>query len=139
MTLMTVLVDLRREECEELLRSATVGRLGVILRGRPQIVPVNHVYDERFGGVAFPVFPSTELMDAALDWPSSAFEVDGTSADGTGWSVLVVGPAERICDGDEIARLSRLRTTPWVNPDAAEWFRIVPEQITGRRIWATGA
>ena len=106
MSVMTVLVDIDPLECADLLAASTFGRLGVIVEGRPEIFPVNHVYDRQTGCVAFPTNARTKLH-AALDWPWVAFEVDGVQPDGRGgWSVLVVGSAEVITDPEDIARLA---------------------------------
>jgi uncharacterized protein len=49
-----------------LLAAATLGRLGVIVDGRPEVFPVNHVYDHESGYVVFPRKARTTLH-AALD------------------------------------------------------------------------
>lgn len=129
-------VEISTEECTRLLTSAVLGRLGVVVDGRPQIFPVKHVYDSASGCVAFPTQPGTKLR-AALSWPFVAFEVDGLGPDDNGgWSVLVVGSAEEITDPDEIRRLATLRDVHWVAGRSARWVRIVPERVTGRRISA---
>ena len=76
MSVTTFLVDIPPEACADLLEGATLGRLGVIVDGRPEIFPVNHVYDRPSGHVVFPTNDGTKLH-AALDWPWVAFEVDG--------------------------------------------------------------
>jgi hypothetical protein len=48
-----------------------------IVNGRPQIFPVNHVYDRPSGCVVFPTRAGIKLH-GALDWPWVAFEVDGS-------------------------------------------------------------
>jgi hypothetical protein len=136
MATMTYLVDIDLEGCQELLASAALGRLGVIVDGRPEVYPVNHVFDRETGCVAFPSRVDRKHR-AALNWPSVAFEVDGVSEDGdSAWSVLVVGPAEPITDPDVIERLARARRPLWVGGPTVQWLRIVPERITGRRISA---
>ena len=42
------------EECRRLLAQTVLGRLGVIVAGRPEMYPVNHVFDAEHDGVAFP-------------------------------------------------------------------------------------
>ena len=133
----TFLVDIKPKTCAELLEAATLGRLGVILDGRPEIFPVNHVYDRVSGCVVFPTNDRTKLH-AALDWPWVAFEVDGVDdSDTSGWSVLVVGRAEEITDPEEITRLTGQRHVPWRADSAVHWLRIVPSKVTGRRICAS--
>lgn len=131
----TWLISITQVECEHLLAEASLGRLGVIVDGRPEIYPVNHVFDHERRCVAFPTNAMTKLH-AALHWPFVAFEVDAMDeADSSGWSVLVVGHAEEITDDDEIARLSGRRTAVWRSGERVHWIRVVPEKVTGRRIF----
>ena len=104
----TILIDIEPDDCADLLGSAPIGRLGVVVHGHPEIFPVNHVYDRESGCVVFPTDARTKLH-AALNEPEVAFEVDGVSPEGDrGWSVLVVGHAEEITDPDTIARVARV-------------------------------
>jgi nitroimidazol reductase NimA-like FMN-containing flavoprotein (pyridoxamine 5'-phosphate oxidase superfamily) len=128
----TWLVHLTRAECEELLGTADLGRLGVLVDGKPEVFPVCHVYVD--GAIAFPTSDSTK-MHAALEWPYVGFEVDGIEDDGmTGWSVMVTGRAEEIEDRAEQERLAALRAVPWRTSPSLRWIRIVPAEISGRRI-----
>lgn len=135
----TWLIEIPAEECENLLAAATLGRLGVVVDGRPEIFPVNHVYDRQAGCVTFPTDAGTKLH-GALGWPWVAYEVDGIEpGDQGGWSVLVVGSAEEISDRAEIARLAAGRQVLWRTGDSVRWLRIVPSKVTGRRVSATTA
>jgi nitroimidazol reductase NimA-like FMN-containing flavoprotein (pyridoxamine 5'-phosphate oxidase superfamily) len=132
----TWLIDISADDCADLLAASPVGRVGVIVNGRPQIFPVNHVYDRQSGCVVFPTRAGTKLH-AALDWPWVAFEVDGLDREGDGgWSVLLVGRAEEITDPAEIARATAARTTLWAAGRGTHWVRIVPSEVTARRISA---
>lgn len=134
--LQTWLIDIAPDECADLLATAELGRLGVIVHGRPEIFPVNHVYDRHSGCVVFPTKHRTKLQ-AALDWPWVAFEVDGLDPGGSGgWSVLVVGQAEAVLDPDDVARAAGERRVLWVSGPGIHWVRIVPSKVTGRRISA---
>ena len=137
MAVQTLLVDITEEECEDLLEIATLGRLGVIVDGHPEIFPVSHVFDRQSGCVAFPTNERTKLH-AALSWPWVAFEVDGLEPDDSGWSVLVVGAATEMTDPVEVSRVSALRRTRWAAGPGRRWVRINPSKVTGRRIrsWA---
>ena len=134
MTVQTLLRDLSDGECDDLLAAAPVGRLGVVVGGRPEIFPVNHVFDRASRSIVFPTRDAVKLH-AAFDWPFVAFEVDG-GADDTegGWSVLVVGRAEEVTDPAVIARCRRERTVRWGSGPNARWLRVVPSKVTGRRI-----
>ena len=131
-----VLIALDPEDCADLLASAPLGRLAVVVDGRPEVFPVNHVYDRASGCVAFASQPGTKL-DAALRGSWVAFEADGVSADGSrGWSVLVVGRAEVIDAPETIARMDQGRDRLWRTVGNARWVRVVPSKMTGRRICA---
>ena len=135
MTTATWILEITRAECESLLAQTSLGRLGVVVDGRPEIFPVNHVFDSETGRVAFPTNARTKLH-AALHWPYVAYEVDAMDPpDASGWSVLVVGRAEEITDEDDIARLSAERDAVWRTDDRVHWIGIVPEKVTGRRIF----
>jgi nitroimidazol reductase NimA-like FMN-containing flavoprotein (pyridoxamine 5'-phosphate oxidase superfamily) len=138
MTAQTYLIEIHPDDCAELLATSTCGRLGVIVDGRPEIFPVNHVYDRLKDCVVFPTNARTKLH-AALNWPWVAFEVDGLHDEGggCGWSVLVVGRAEEITDPEEVARMARERHVPWRSGDTERWVRIVPSKVTGRTILAS--
>lgn len=136
MAIHTWRVEIPPEECEELLAGSVLGRLGVIVDGRPEIFPVCHVYDAPTRSIVFPTNERTKWR-AALGWPWVAFEVDGMDADRTtGWSVAVVGRVEEVEDPTEVARLARRRTVAWMGgcDPATRWLRIVPVKTTGWRI-----
>jgi nitroimidazol reductase NimA-like FMN-containing flavoprotein (pyridoxamine 5'-phosphate oxidase superfamily) len=138
MNVQTWLVELSVDECARLLESAVVGRLGVVIQGRPEIFPVSHVYDAQLGSVAFPTGGHTKIQ-AALEWPWVAYEVDGLDdATETAWSVHVVGRAVEITDAELIERLTRLRAerVRWISGDTVRWLRIESVKVTGRRIQA---
>jgi uncharacterized protein len=132
MTQRTWQTSLPPEECAALLKRAVVGRLGVVIDGKPEVFPVCHVYED--GCVIFPTNQGTK-MHAALGWPWVGFEVDAIDADGqTAQSVMISGRAEEITDPAIIERVASIRTLPWRTETTVRWLRIVPEQMTGRRI-----
>jgi hypothetical protein len=135
MAIHTWRIEIPPGECAE-LAGAVLGRLGVIVDGRPEIFPVNHVYGPSTGSIVFPTNERTKWR-AALDWPWVAFEVDGMDPDRTGgWSVAIVGRAEEMTDPTEIAGARQRRAVPWGagGGPATHWLRIVPTKITGWRI-----
>ena len=132
MGLHTWLIEIPEEECRSLLAAATIGRVAVVVDGRPEIFPVNHVVDSTTGDVAFATRPGTKLH-GCLDWPWVAFEVDGTEPDG-GWSVALVGRAEEVGDDEVVHGLGVLGDERWAADPQMRWVRIVPDKLTGRRI-----
>ncbi len=130
----TSVVDLGQDECETLLAEAVVGRLGVVVDGRPEIFPVCHVFVD--GSVAFPTNEGTKLS-AAESWPSVVFEIDGVESSGfAGWSVVVKGHLERIEHEAETTALARQRVALWRTGPSARWVRLVASETTGRRLEA---
>jgi nitroimidazol reductase NimA-like FMN-containing flavoprotein (pyridoxamine 5'-phosphate oxidase superfamily) len=122
-------------ECLRLLGSHHLGRLAVVVDGRPLIFPVNYAMSGRH--VVFRSGAGTKVH-AAVD-RAVAFEIDGL--DGlyhTGWSVLVVGTAYEERDPAHLEELARLPFTTWVSGEKAHWLRIAGGAITGRRIVRSG-
>ena len=130
----TWLEELGDAVCRRLLAGAEIGRLGVVVDGKPAIFPVNHVWDDETGSVVFPSNARTKLHAATSGSPV-AFEVDGTDDGGrSAWSVVVVGPAEEVTDAALVERAAARRVPLWAVGPYTHWLRIVPERITGRRI-----
>lgn len=134
-TAQTWLIHLSPSECARRLTESTLGRLAVIVSGRPEVFPVNHVVDDKTGHVVFPTLDGTKLH-GAVDWPWIGFEIDGVDPNGDGWSVMVVGRAEELTDAETIERVRSERTPRWVASGSERWLRIVPSKTTGRRIRA---
>ena len=86
--------------CWALLRDSEVGRLAVVVDGRPDIYPVNFVVDH--ASVVIRTGAGTKL--AALGHGAAvAFEADGYDAvAGEAWSVVVKGDVERHEDMQEM-------------------------------------
>lgn len=67
-----------------------------------------------------------------------AFEVDHIDeALGQGWSVLVRGQAHRVLQAGELRHVRETAAVvPWAHGPRETYVRIVPSQISGRRIEA---
>jgi nitroimidazol reductase NimA-like FMN-containing flavoprotein (pyridoxamine 5'-phosphate oxidase superfamily) len=126
--------DLPRGECERLLGGHALGRLGLVVDGQPFILPLNYAHGGN-GEIVFRTASGTLLNEASLR--RVAFEVDAIDAQAhDGWSVLVTGFCRDITDAIDADSVA-LRTLPlvaWAPGDRDEWFKIVPAQVTGRRI-----
>ena len=97
------LVIIERAECFDLLAREEVGRLAVVVGGRPEIFPVNYVVEG--DGVVFRTDPGTKLA-GAIRGPV-AFEVDHLDrATRTAWSVILHGHAQQATafDSPELPR-----------------------------------
>lgn len=120
------------DECLELLRSRSFGRVGVRIADAPAILPVNYaLLDDQ---VVFRTDPGTKLS-AALMGVRVAFEIDDADpATSSGWSVLVVGYSEEIRDQATLDRVDALDLERWVAEGLDFVVRIRTHSITGRRL-----
>jgi uncharacterized protein len=124
----TRLEELTREDCMRLVGQHSIGRLAVAVPGRPPIVvPLNYVVDEEV--VVFRSDPGTKL-DLATRL-SVSFQVDAYDpTHRTGWSVLIQGLAVEA----DPSELDHLGLDPWAGGDKAHWVRVLPLEVSGRRI-----
>jgi len=121
------ITEIAYRECVELLRSQSVGHLGVVVRGRPEIFPVNYALDSS-GSVVLRTAVGTKLVAAVNH--HVVFEVDRFDTDmRSGWSVVVHGVAQQtgsVAEGDR-------PLVSW-RDDASYLLRITSTSITGRQI-----
>lgn len=127
-------------QCLALLRSRPLGRLAYVTAGTPTVVPVNHLVDG--SAVVIRSFAGAKLHAALVEAPV-AFQLDDHDPSrGTGWSVLVTGRATIIDDDDQTARYEA-DLDSWAMetaaPDTVTWIRIVPDEVSGRRLRRTHA
>jgi nitroimidazol reductase NimA-like FMN-containing flavoprotein (pyridoxamine 5'-phosphate oxidase superfamily) len=124
---------LGRSECIELLtHESFVGRVGLVVDGRPLVLPVNYMVDR--GTVVFCTAEGTKL-NAVVGGADVAFEVDEhRSLRHAGWSVLVRGRAEVVTDETDLAHLRKGPLRPWAKGARASWVRIPLDEVSGRRI-----
>jgi nitroimidazol reductase NimA-like FMN-containing flavoprotein (pyridoxamine 5'-phosphate oxidase superfamily) len=118
-----------RDECIEMLRDHTFGRVGMRIADEPVILPVFYalVGDE----VVFRTDPGTKLIAAVLE-TRVAFEVDDAAG---GWSVLVVGHAHEMRSPSLDTTSARERLDDyWPSGERDRVVRIESEKITGRRL-----
>ena len=122
---------LDRRQCLELLQSVRVGRLVFTEDALPAVQPVN--FRLWHGDVVIRVAGGTKLVVAARNLVV-AFEADEFDPDlHTGWSVTVVGHAQRVTDVNELVELSGTFVEPWVEGRRDQFVRIRTEKVTGRR------
>lgn len=128
--------ELSASQCWAQLRSQKVGRLGVVVDGRPEIFPLNHAVDH--GSIVLRTVAGTKLAAASRQFV--AFEVDGyDDATGEAWSVVVKGFAEPITQVHEVIDALELPLIPWQPGPKPHFLRIVPELLTGRRFQVVAA
>jgi nitroimidazol reductase NimA-like FMN-containing flavoprotein (pyridoxamine 5'-phosphate oxidase superfamily) len=126
------LEQLAEEECLDLLRSATLGRVSLHIGDTPAILPINYaMLDDH---VVFKTAAGSKLS-AAIMGVRVAFEVDEVDeSTGAAWSVLVVGYAEQIRDEATLARVNALGLESWSPGHLPFIVRIDTRQISGRRV-----
>lgn len=125
-------VHLTPDQCLQLLGSTRIGRLGVIVAGRPEIYSVNHTLLD--GDILFRSGSGTKLDAAAGQYV--AYQADGFDPNTTiAWSVLVGGVA-RVLQLHETLDLLRLPVFPWEPGAKPHLVRIHPETISGRQFVA---
>ncbi|RFU39581.1 pyridoxamine 5'-phosphate oxidase family protein [Actinomadura logoneensis] len=124
---------LDRTACLRLLETAAVGRVAWTgAGGRTVVLPVNFFLDG--DAIVFRSAPGDKL-DAVRTGRELAFEADDTEpALRTGWSVLVHGVATVVDDPADAARLADRSPAAWFELPEASFVRVVPEEITGRRL-----
>ena len=92
------------------------------------------VYALLDGDVVFRTAPGEKLIAAALN-RTVAFEVDQYDVSArSGWSVNVVGTAEEVVGGHELARVRALGLEPWAGEFRDRFVRIRAEAVSGRRV-----
>jgi nitroimidazol reductase NimA-like FMN-containing flavoprotein (pyridoxamine 5'-phosphate oxidase superfamily) len=125
------MTHLTETECQVLLATVDVGRLGISIMNEPDIFPVNFVADR--GGVVFRTAEGTKLAASVLG-RAVAFEIDGYDADdGEAWSVVIKGHAVEIEEMYALFDAEELPLFPWHAGSKHRFVRIVPHEVTGRR------
>lgn len=127
-----VVSKLGQAECRQLITPGGVGRIAFTTLDGPVIIPVN------FAVLADTIVIRTAegtVIDGHADG-QVALEVDHIDeALRQGWSVLVRGPAHRVTHPAELGRLQEdAAVWPWPGGEREVYVRIIPSQITGRRI-----
>lgn len=111
------------------LRRERLGRVAVIVQGRPEIFPVNHVVDH--GTLVFRTTLGTKLR-AMLAGPV-CFEADGYDlATGQAWSVMVKGHATEVTRLYDVLDAARLPLAPWQAGNKPRVVRIEADEVSGR-------
>jgi nitroimidazol reductase NimA-like FMN-containing flavoprotein (pyridoxamine 5'-phosphate oxidase superfamily) len=129
------LVRLGVLECQQLIAPGGVGRIVFISERGPVAFPVNYRLDE--DDVVFRTAGDSDLVDR-VGKDAASFEVDHIDgATRHGWSVLMTGSLRLVDDPDERARLDDLGIEPWAGGDRDVFLRLVPFEMSGRRVDAS--
>lgn len=121
---------LSRQECLSYLSKEVVGRVAVSTAALPAIYTVLFALSDDH--VVLRVTPESRLR-RALSRSVVAFSVDHFDpCRATGWSVLVRGVGEDVCDPELVARLQRLPLPSWsASPQADCFMRLPTEHVSG--------
>jgi nitroimidazol reductase NimA-like FMN-containing flavoprotein (pyridoxamine 5'-phosphate oxidase superfamily) len=127
-----LLQKLSPDECFDLLEPGGVGRVGFSSVSGVMILPVNFALRKRT--VVFRTAPDSLL--AAYANGRVSFQADRVDEERReGWSVLVHGHAHVVTAEHDVRDLEdRTQVQPWAAGARDVYVRIVPTQITGRRI-----
>jgi uncharacterized protein len=121
-------------ECMRLLATQQIGRLGISGKRFPLIMPFNYALDR--GVIVIRTHAGSPL--SAADHANVAFEVDEIDRrTRSGWSVLVHALAEDVTEAHQADLVERMQATgvkPWAPGEHGRWMRLIPQEITGRRI-----
>ncbi len=120
------------DECWSLIAGRTVGRLGVAIKNRPDIFPVNYRVVERT--LLLRTAAGVKLAAATLG-VGVAFEVDDfDEVTHHGWSVVIHGTAHELESLDERLEAESSPPIPWATSQKDRFVRVDVEEISGRRI-----
>jgi nitroimidazol reductase NimA-like FMN-containing flavoprotein (pyridoxamine 5'-phosphate oxidase superfamily) len=120
--------ELSEQECWELLRRARFGRLGYLLAGAVNIVPINAVVDG--DRLVFRTAEGSKLLGIHMS-DDVVFEVDETDA-GEAVSVVARGRA-RVLSGAEEEQAGALPLRPMAPSWKGTFVQIQVSEVTGRR------
>lgn len=123
---------LAQDECVNLLRTASIGRLGLTAGSLPIILPLNFAVDGE--SIVFCTEPGAKLS-AARAADVVCLEVDDADVmNHEGWSVLVTGRLREITEAAELATAHRLPLAPWKPTTSPHYVRLPMELVSGRRL-----
>ncbi|ACZ87631.1 pyridoxamine 5'-phosphate oxidase family protein [Streptosporangium roseum] len=128
---------LEAEECLRLIAPGGVGRVAFNEPGGPAILPVNYVLRDNSvivrTAVGGPLDDNLRTGVQGVEF-KIAFEIDRIDdASREGWSVLIRGGAHHV-SADEQAAAATSGVQPWAGGERELYLKIVPAEITGRRI-----
>jgi uncharacterized protein len=131
---MSTPIEMKVDECLDLLRTNVVGRVALSTPVGPRIVPVNYgMYGD--DTIVFRTTPYSEL--GTYGWNTElAFEIDHIDYDQhQGWSVVAFGRGELVEDPDELVDIRRSwDPRPWAEGQRNLYMKLTWHNITGRRL-----
>lgn len=129
------LAELSDHECYLRLGATHLGRVALSVGALPRVFPVHYALLGRD-----PVFRTDAgaKLSAAAQGNVVCLEIDDAVPEyHTGWSVMVIGPAEILADPVDLAAAARLPLKPWVG-DGDSFVRVSATLVSGREILPPG-
>ncbi|MFH9348717.1 pyridoxamine 5'-phosphate oxidase family protein [Kitasatospora sp. NPDC017646] len=127
---------LSEAECLRLLSTVPVGRVVYTEHALPAVLPVS--FEVLDGRLVLAVRRGSATA-RGLDGTVVAFQADLLDpVTRTGWSVLVHGRADAVSDPEQVRRVLRSGLRPWVGDPEPLFIALVPELVSGRRLFPTG-
>ncbi len=127
---------LTRYESLRFLATVPIGRIIFTRRALPAVELIHFALDN--GDIVIRATPgdalAADIRDAVV-----AFEADSLDvAHQAGWSVAIIGRSRVVTDPGDIDRLRTIGLRSWGAGEAAQFIRISPELLNGRRLRAHG-
>lgn len=129
------LVELSDQDCYQRLAAGHLCRIALSVDALPRVFPVHYALLGRD-----PVFRTDAgtKLSAAAGGNVVCLEIDDAAPEvHTGWSVMVVGPAEILVDPVDLEAAAELPLRPWVGRGDA-FVRITATLVSGREIIPVG-
>ncbi|MFF2042051.1 pyridoxamine 5'-phosphate oxidase family protein [Kitasatospora sp. NPDC058170] len=124
-------------ECLRLLSTVPVGRVVYTEHALPAVLPVS--FQVAADGRLLLAVRRLSTTARCLDGTVVAFQADLLDpATRTGWSVLVHGRADVVRDAEQYRRALRSGLRPWVGDPDPMFVALVPELVSGRRLFPLG-
>jgi nitroimidazol reductase NimA-like FMN-containing flavoprotein (pyridoxamine 5'-phosphate oxidase superfamily) len=120
---------LSEEDCWDLLRANTLGRIATSAGGVVDIFPINFYADG--SSILFRTAPGDKLVELTAN-EKVAFEVDGFT-ESVAWSVVAQGTARALDRQSEVDEAELLPVNSWIPTLKSVYVRITPHSLTGRR------
>lgn len=123
-----VVTKLKKDECWDLLRDNTFGRIAYHLRGRSRITPINYSVDgER---IVFRTAEGSKFFALKVE-DNVALQIDHVGED-SAWSVVAHGPVREITDDADVESAT-INLRPLIRTTKQHVFAIDVDKVRGRR------
>ncbi len=128
----TILEELTPLECQRLLATQSIGRVGFVHSGSVFVLPVQYSY---CCGDVLVRTADGSAFDRAIRDSEVVFEIDAVDPGyHAGWSVMARGIAEGIDEATASSMLAGMPLRPWGLAERPGWVCIRIAEATGRRI-----